>query len=42
MMSRVDGIAHDELTAGLKVSALIGEGPDGEPAVVFRAEGGAE
>ncbi|SDF25603.1 hypothetical protein SAMN04488105_115124 [Salipiger thiooxidans] len=41
MMSRVDGIAHDEIAAGLKVSATIGEGPDGEPAVVFRPEGEA-
>ena len=41
MMSRVDGIANDEIAAGLKVSATIGEGPDGEPAVVFRPEGEA-
>lgn len=41
MMSRVDGIAHDEITAGLKVTASIGEGADGDPAVVFRPEGGA-
>ena len=41
MMSRVDGIAHDEIAAGLKVSASIGEGADGGPAVVFRPEGGA-
>ena len=41
MMSRVDGIAHDEIAAGLKVSASIGEGADGGPAVVFRPERGA-
>ncbi len=41
MMSRVDGIAHDEIAAGMKVSASIGEGPDGEPAVVFQPEGDA-
>ncbi len=41
MMSRVDGIANEEIAAGLKVTAAIGEGADGEPAVVFRPEGGA-
>ena len=41
MMSRVDGIANDEIAAGLKVTATIGEGSNGEPAVVFRPEGDA-
>ena len=41
MMARVDGIAHDDIAAGLKVAASIGEGADDEPAVVFRPEGGA-
>ena len=41
MMSRVDGVAHDEIAAGLKVIASIGEGADGQSAVVFRPEGGA-
>ncbi|MBC7132026.1 MAG: OB-fold domain-containing protein [Roseovarius sp.] len=39
MMSRVDGIANDDITAGLRVTATIGKGADGEPAVVFRPEG---
>ena len=41
MMARVDGIAHDEIAAGLRVIASIGEGADGQSAVVFRPEGGA-
>ena len=38
MMSRIDGIAHDQIVAGLKVTASIGEGAEGDPAVVFRPE----
>ena len=41
MMSRIDGIAHDQIVAGLKVTASIGEGAEGDPAVVFRPEGEA-
>ncbi len=42
MMSRIDGIEHDKIVAGLKVNASVGEGADGEPAVVFRPEGDAQ
>ena len=42
MMSRIDGIAHDQIVAGLKVTASICEGPEGAPAVVFRPEGYAK
>ena len=41
MMSRIDGIAHDQIVAGLKVTASIGEGAEGDPAVIFRPEGEA-
>ena len=41
MMSRVDGIDNDRLAAGLKVTAFVGKGAGGEPAVVFRPQGGA-
>ena len=41
MMARVDGIDNDSLAAGLMVTASVGEGAGGEPAVVFRPKGEA-
>ncbi|MFV2054541.1 Zn-ribbon domain-containing OB-fold protein [Aliiroseovarius sp. YM-037] len=42
MMSRIDGIEHDRIVTGLKVTASVGEGAEGKPAVVFEPEGGAQ
>lgn len=42
MMSCIDGIKHDQIVAGLKVTASIGEGAEGEPVVVFRPGGDAQ
>lgn len=36
MMSRVDGMAPDAVAAGLRVTAVVGQGADGQPAVVFQ------
>ena len=42
MMSRIDGVEPGDITTGMAVQASIGEGMNGEPAVVFTPTGGAQ